>query len=231
VSRRVLYSLAIVGLVIVAVIVWFFVLSPIRAESANVQQAIQQEHVKQVAAEAKLSRATATRTEGKKNEARLLELAKMVPNNPEIPSLLLQIQNLANESGITFVAVTPGSAVQSGQYEIVPLQVQFTGTFFDLSDFVYRAEQMVAGPGRLLAVKEVALETNVEGTTGSTTGSTTATTLTNSTGPILKVTMTLYAFDKGSQTPVSAGAATTPTTAAGTTPSSGGTSTTTASGA
>jgi type IV pilus assembly protein PilO len=224
-SRRVLYSLAAAGLIIVAAVVWFFVLNPMRAERAKVEAAIQQEHVKQAAAEAKLLRATATRTEGKKNEARLLELAKMVPNDPEIPSLLLQIQNLANESGITFVAVTPGSAVQSGQYEIVPLQVQFTGTFFDLSDFVYRAEQMVAGPGRLLAVKEVTLETNVEGTESAT-----QTTLTNSSGPILKVTMTLYAFDRGSQAPAGAGAATTPTTAAGTTPSSGGTTTTKASG-
>jgi len=40
---------------------------------------------------------------------------------------------------------------------VVPLQLQFTGTYFDVSDFAYRAEQMVAGPGRLLAISSVAL--------------------------------------------------------------------------
>ena len=39
--------------------------------------------------------------------------------------------------------------------EIVSLALSIEGSFFDINDFLYRAEQMVAGPGRLLAVKSV----------------------------------------------------------------------------
>lgn len=230
-NRRMTYGLAITGIIILAILVWFFVLNPIMAQRAKTADAIQQEHVLQAAAQAKLSQASSTQAEGQKNAARLLELAKMIPNDPEIPSLLLQIQNLANESGIKFMSVTPGSPIQAGQFEEVPLQVEFSGTFFDLSDFVYRAEQMAAGPGRLLAIKDISLQTN-EGDTGSATGTSgsTSTTLTNSTGPILKVTMTLYAFDTSSSAASSATVTTVPSTSSTVAPN-GSTPSTARSGA
>jgi Tfp pilus assembly protein PilO len=132
------------------------------------------------------------------NQARLLELAKMVPDSEEIPSLLLQIQDLADQSGIEFISITPGEPVEAGAFRIIPLQLEFSGTYFDLSDFVYRAEQMAAGPGRLLAVKALALRLASEATTES--GADT------SQSPVLGVSMTLYAFE------TAVAATTTPTT-------------------
>jgi hypothetical protein len=62
-----------------------------------------------------------------------------------------------------------------------------------VSDFIYRAEQMVAGPGRLLAIKKVTFKMS-EGSEGSGSDSSTTTTLAAS-SPKLDVTVTIYAFD------------------------------------
>ncbi len=158
-SRKIRMILLSLGLVVFAAVVWFFVLSPIRGDIADTDTAIEDQLSKLSVAQGALAQAESTKAEGKRNQARLLELAKMIPASEELPSLLLQIQDLADQAGIDFISVTPGDAteVEGAEFLILPLDLTFTGTFFDLSDFVYRAEQMVAGPGRLLAVKSMSL--------------------------------------------------------------------------
>jgi Tfp pilus assembly protein PilO len=165
ISRRVRFILGGIALVVLAVLVWFFVLNPIRDDIKTTEKEIEEQRAQLSVAKATLAQAETTRAEGKRNQARLLELAKMVPPAPELPSLLLQIQDLADQSGIDFISISPGepSQPQGLDYMIMPLELQFSGTFFDVSDFVYRAEQMVAGPGRLLAIKSI----NLTGETGT----------------------------------------------------------------
>ncbi|MBC7292734.1 MAG: type 4a pilus biogenesis protein PilO [Thermoleophilia bacterium] len=186
--RRVLVALTLVGLLVVVVACWFLLLNPARQDISAFDQDIAAERARLAAAQAKLAQAESTREEGRKNQARLLELAKMVPVQAELPSLLLQIQELANQSGINFMAITPGDIIQAGSFQILPLELEFTGTYFDLSDFVYRVEQMASGPGRLLAVKQLRLQLSEQ--TG-----TTATTIVAGVSPELKINLTLYAFE------------------------------------
>ena len=82
----------------------------------------------------------------------------MVPQSTQVPSLLVQIQDLADQSGIDFLSVSPGEPTEADGFQIIPLSLSFTGTYFDLSDFAYRVEQLVAAPGRLLTVKSISLK-------------------------------------------------------------------------
>jgi Tfp pilus assembly protein PilO len=204
VSRRVRMILIGIGVVILAGLVWFFVLSPIRGDIADIQTEMETQQGELVAAQAQLAQAEVTREQGRENQARLLELAKMVPGTEEIPSLLLQLQDLADQSGITFMSISPGDAQANGEAWVIPLDLQFSGTFFDVSDFVYRAEKMVAGPGRLLAIKTLDLTVGVGGTTE----------LAGAVSPELSVSMTIYAFVAGSPAGVAPAADTTATTQA-----------------
>ncbi len=198
ISRKVRYILMSIALVVLAVVVWFFVLSPIRGDIKTTEEAIAEQQSQLSVAKATLAQAETTRAEGKRNQARLLELAKMVPPAAELPSLLLQIQDLADQSGIDFISISPGEPSQPEGlgYMIMPLDLQFSGTFFDVSDFAYRAEQMVAGPGRLLAIKSIGLSGG-EGGTGTV-------------SPKLSVTLSMLAFVMGQ--PPAAKPAATPTT-------------------
>lgn len=180
-----------VVLLLIVVLAWFFLINPLRSDIADVDMSIEDERTALAAGQAQLAQAQATREEGAANRGLLLELAKMVPEEAQIPSLLLQIQDLADQSGIDFIAVTPGSPIQSDDFDIIPLELEFSGTYFDLSDFVYRAEQMVAGPGRLLAVKNLDLELG-EGSEEATGGA--------AVSPQLGVNMTMYAFVMGGTT-------------------------------
>ncbi|MBN1321807.1 MAG: type 4a pilus biogenesis protein PilO [Thermoleophilia bacterium] len=194
-SRKLKMILAGVVVVIVAALVWFFLLSPIRDDIQATETQIEDERTRLSQAQIELAQAEATREEGKANQARLMELAKMMPETEEIPSLLLQLQDLADQSGITFIAISPGDTQSSDQADgrILPLDLEFRGTFFNVSDFIYRAEQMVAGPGRLLAVKT--LDLSMGG----------AAELQGGVSPELGVSLQLYAFLAGSgEAPASA---------------------------
>ncbi len=190
-SRALRFVLVGVALVVIVVLAWFFLISPLRSDIDAAEASIEAERTALTAGQAQLAQAEAIRQEGEKNRGMLLELAKMVPEGEQIPSLLLQIQDLADQSGIDFIAVTPGAPIQSGDFDTIPLELEFTGTYFDLSDFVYRAEQMVAGPGRLLAVKNLELQLSQESeATGSSAD----------VSPELTVSMTLYAFEMAAST-------------------------------
>jgi Tfp pilus assembly protein PilO len=194
-----------VGVILVVVLMFFLVLNPIRGEIGRLQTSIEDEEGRISRAKIELAAAESTKAEGRRNQARLLELAKMMPEEAEVASLLLQIQDLSVKAGIDFMKISPGAAQDSGAaYKIVPLALTFKGSFFDVSDFIYRAEQMVAGPGRLLTVKNLGL-TPASDTTG--------TAVTKDT--MLSVTMSMYAFvlPEGAQAPAAPDATgtTTPT--------------------
>lgn len=191
-SRRLRFVVAAVGLIVIVVLAWMLLLSPLRADIASVSDRIATEQTRLATAQAKLAQAEMTRAEGKINQARLLELAKMVPFSSEVPSLLLQIQDLADQAGIDFMSITPGARTQLDGYQVLPLSLEFTGTFFDLSDFVWRAEQLVAGPGRLLALKQLDLDLGGGSSSGSE--------FLDTTSPVLRVNMTIYAFASGGGT-------------------------------
>jgi type IV pilus assembly protein PilO len=159
VNRRMKLGLVGAGIVVVALVVFFLLINPIRGEISELRLQVDDENAKIAKAEQGLRVAEATRSEGRRNQALLMELAKMIPSTPEIPSLILQIQDMADKAGIDWMQVSPSAprAVEGAAYQIVPLSLTFSGSFYDVSDFIYRAEQMVAGPGRLLAVKDLAL--------------------------------------------------------------------------
>lgn len=156
-TRRNVYILSGLLLVVILAGYWFLLLGPLRERIADVDQQIAAERTLLAQNQAQLAILERTRLDAQRNEARLIELAKMMPESTELPSLLLQIQDLATESGIEFMTISPGQPISAGLYQTVPLALQFTGTFFDLNDFIYRAEQMVAGPGRILTIKTLSL--------------------------------------------------------------------------
>lgn len=202
-TRKMRILLSAVALVAIIAMAWMFLISPLRTDIAATSSSIAEETTSLKAEQAKLAQAETTRAEGQKNEARLLELAKMVPQASQVPSLLVQIQDLADQSGIDFLSMSPGDATDAAGFQIIPLQLEFTGSYFNLSDFAYRVEQLVAGPGRLLTVKSIQLKLGASDTTGTTLKSSAAATQ----SPPLTVSMTLYAFCMDQAAPTTASAA------------------------
>lgn len=97
--------------------------------------------------------------------ADLFRLSRAMPDKPDIPSVLLQLSEIASETGVTFQSITPHDPEAVGAYERVPIDLVFQGHFYDLSDFLYRLRNLVGvhdgeldAVGRLFSVGAVSFE-------------------------------------------------------------------------
>jgi type IV pilus assembly protein PilO len=156
VSRRDRNILLIGSLVIVllAVAYYFLFLSPLlnnlderaqeradkEAQLANLQQQVAElEAVRQNAAEI---------------ERQLLELSKRIPTQPEIPTLVVQIEEIAEAAGVTQLSIEPGDVEPppgGGDFSVVPVTMSFTGTYEQMQDFLLRTRNLA----RLVTVRSV----------------------------------------------------------------------------
>ncbi len=137
---KALIPLIVGGVLLIGAIGWFVLVRPqssqikhLQAEQATVQQQIDDQRAKTAAA----------RAVPKIHVADVYRLAKAMPSNVDMPDLLLELGQLARETGITFDSIVPGTAEALGGYTVIPVTVTFDGNFFSLSDFLYRLRTLV----------------------------------------------------------------------------------------
>lgn len=98
-------------------------------------------------------------------ERQLLELSKRVPTQPEIPTLVVQIEDVADVAGVTQLAIqprTPGPPPGGGDYSVVPVTMSFEGTYEQLQNFLTQTRNLA----RLVTVNGLTYaEATQEGTT------------------------------------------------------------------
>lgn len=94
--------------------------------------------------------------------ADIFRLAKAMPGTPDMPGILLELARISEETGITFKSITPQASTTVGEYQIVPVAVVFDGSFYALSDLLFRLRTLVSvrrgelhATGRLFAVQTV----------------------------------------------------------------------------
>jgi hypothetical protein len=76
-----------------------------------------------------------------------------------MPDLLLELSQLARDTGIRFDAISPQPNALLGSYTVLPISVTFQGNFYNLADFLYRLRSLVSvhagrldATGRLFSV-------------------------------------------------------------------------------
>jgi type IV pilus assembly protein PilO len=102
--------------------------------------------------------------------ADLLGLAKAMPDQQDMSGILLELNTLASESGVSFVSVTPQSPTSAGTYQVVPITVDFDGSYYDLVAFLFRLRNLVTvkngtlnADGRLLNLSGLKLSAGAGG--------------------------------------------------------------------
>jgi Tfp pilus assembly protein PilO len=154
------------GLVFVALVGYFAVIAPkhhtaaaLKSQTANVQ------------AEIDHNRSTAfTQALPAVRSASVFSLTKAMPNQLETPDVILQLNELAKSSGISFDQIQPGAADSlstaatdtTDPFAVEPIQVKFSGSFYDLLTFLQRLHNLVRvqhgslyTAGRLFDVSQV----------------------------------------------------------------------------
>lgn len=94
--------------------------------------------------------------------ADIFRLAKAMPSKPDMPGILLELARIADETGIRFTSIVPQTSTTVGAYQVVPIAVVFEGSFYALSDLLFRLRTLVSvrrgelhATGRLFAVEQV----------------------------------------------------------------------------
>jgi hypothetical protein len=66
-----------------------------------------------------------------------------MPDQTNMPDLLLQLSRVARDSGIEFDSITPQAPAVASGFSSVPINLVFQGNFYELSDFLYRLRNLV----------------------------------------------------------------------------------------
>jgi type IV pilus assembly protein PilO len=160
-ERKPLNPAALIALIVGAVLVvgfagWFLLVHPqggklnnLKREAKAVQQKIDA-YEQQVAA---------ARSAPKIEVADVYRLAKAMPDKTDMPDLVLELSQLARDTGIRFDSISPQGATPVDSYQVLPITVTFNGNFYNLADFLYRLRSLVTvhagrldATGRLFAV-------------------------------------------------------------------------------
>lgn len=191
--RGAAYAIVGVALLLVALAGYFALISPQRsrlsrlsAEIADTQTKLDQVKLKSL----QVKKAPSIEV------ADLYRLAKAMPDRTDMPGILLTLDQMAKEAGITLSSISPGAPIGLSGFTAVPINVAVVGSFYDLSDFLFRLRKLVSirrskldATGRLFTVDSVDFE---QGTVPY---------------PDLQATLTMEAFVYGStQAPGAAGA-------------------------
>jgi type IV pilus assembly protein PilO len=151
-NRKPLPQPVMIGVVVGAVLLfglvaWFLVVHPQSGKLSNLkrQAADVQERI-----DAYNQQVAAARSAPKIEVADVYRLAKAMPDKTDMPDVLLELSQLARDTGINFETITPQPAVGISSYAVVPISVTFNGNFYDLADFLYRLRSLVTvNAGRL----------------------------------------------------------------------------------
>ncbi len=166
-NERLTLLIGIGVLVLVVLGYYFLLLSPLREDYNEAVAERQSKEGQRADLQSQVAALEAIRLRAPEIERQLLELSKRVPSQGEIPSLLVQIEEVANAAGITQIAIQPGSPEPppgGGDFQRIPVTMSFEGTYVQMQEFLRRVESLA----RLMSVNEVTyevLEAEGEGTT------------------------------------------------------------------
>jgi type IV pilus assembly PilO-like protein len=140
---------ALIGIVVGAVLVvglagWFLLVRP---QGAKLKDLKAQATEVQAKLDAYNQQVAAARAAPKIEVADVYRLAKAMPDRTDMPDLLLELSQLARDTGIRFDSITPQPVAAVGSYQVLPVAVTFNGNFYNLADFLYRVRSLVSVRG------------------------------------------------------------------------------------
>jgi Tfp pilus assembly protein PilO len=148
------------ALVLVAAAGYFMLVAPkknelkdARAQAAQLQQQLS-------AGESESATASA---QSKIKVADAFRLTKAMPESTDVGAIILELSALAEQAGIRFDSLRPEDLTPLNGFEVLPIDVVFQGSFWELSDFLGRLRSLVLvhkqeleAQGRLFTVDKLA---------------------------------------------------------------------------
>lgn len=148
-TREMQIALICGGLLIVALAGYFTLVSSKRSEAKKLRA-----ETAKVQAQIDRTRSTAyAKALPAVKSAAVFRLAQAMPDDVEMPNVMLELNQLAEDSGITFDEITPQTPIADTSFDVQPITVVFTGNYYSLADFLLRIRSLVRIHGGKLITK------------------------------------------------------------------------------
>jgi type IV pilus assembly protein PilO len=136
---EIIIAIAIIAIIALGMI--FVLIVPQFGVMADQDRQLEQANQDMQSAKNLLAQRQSAKAQAAKTQADLMALENQVPDDPQLPALIIGLQNTANEAGLEFVKITPGALTTREGYSAVPVSVNLSGRWSDCVDYVHRLEK------------------------------------------------------------------------------------------
>ncbi len=169
VERNILI-LGILVLIALAVAYYFLLFSPLWQEYLQRYDERAQKEQQLAGLEQSVAELENARRNAPEIERQILEYSKRIPEQEEIPTLVVQIEQVAEGAGVTQLLITPEDPSPQpggGDFSVIPIAMSFEGTYENMTDFLLRVRNL----SRLVTINELTYQ-EVEAAAGGETTTT-----------------------------------------------------------
>lgn len=142
-SSRDATLLAVIVVAILAAAVWYVMVRPATAELDTTRAELTPLVQESAQLREQLTRLASDDQAPEIDAAARLRIAKALPDHTAAPGTLVQLEWLAGRANVELAAISTTSATLYGGYVGTEYELQVTGSFFDVDDFLYRLHRQV----------------------------------------------------------------------------------------
>lgn len=143
-------AIAVIAVLTLAVV--FLGILPQFQQAATVDEQILTEQANLSAAQALLSRRQSAKAQSAANEVELMRIANQIPDSPQLPSVIIELQDIANASGVDLQSISPSDMTIATdadgkplEFSVVPVSLIVRGQWAELIDYVGRIARLERG--------------------------------------------------------------------------------------
>jgi len=154
VTNRNILILGALAIVVLIIGYYFLLLGPLLGRLDEQAQAREDKQAQLTQVQQEVNKLEEVRSNSPEIQRQILELSKRIPAQPQIPTLVVQVQEVADASGVTQLTIDPEPPVSpegGGNYQVVPVTMHFGGTYDEMQDFLLRTRNLT----RLVSVTNV----------------------------------------------------------------------------
>jgi len=133
----------IVAMVLVAVLIVALLVVPQFTRLSNLGQSVAQAQAEADAARVLLEQRQEIKARSAETEAKILRLANQLPENPELPTFIIELQDVINESGLDFAEMSPSEpAANPAGYDVISIDLVVQGEWVDVVVMLQRLRRV-----------------------------------------------------------------------------------------
>lgn len=132
----------VVGAVVVLALAVFLLIVPQFSKLSRIGQQINQAEADMASAQTLLAQRQQIKQQAATTEAESLRLSNELPESPELPSFIMELQDCVNASGLEFSILEPSEPEERTGYQAIPMKVTVRGRWQDIVDFLSRVRRI-----------------------------------------------------------------------------------------